>query len=167
MFCKSSKPGSRCVLLSMVASAILVISPIQAAEVPFAGALSGSAVDTRPGTAEDFYLNGAGTATHLGLCRGSFRTLVRPRRLFPLLETSSEDARTKFADLVSADNSKLEGMIRYDSYDPETLSAWATFTITSGTGRFQGTTGTIDVLFLFSDATLLDFDCLLDGRLDY
>lgn len=149
-----------CLLLAAISAiALCAASVAQAAERAFQANLSGSA--------EDRALRVSGQATHLGQCVGSFETLLAPRDFFAALDNFSESTRTRAAFLAAADGSKLEGRIRYGSYDPETLTALATLAITGGTGRFEDASGTIDVVFTFSDATLADFDCSMDGTLDY
>jgi hypothetical protein len=138
---------SKCLLLVVTAAALLFNSRIQAAERPFTAAVSGSVVEDEFGFES---LQWSGTATHLGLCHGRFEMLSG-------------------AFLIAADGAGLLAHIRFhdEAFDAQTLTLPATVTVEDGTGRFAGATGTIDVLIVFRDATLLEFDCLMIGTLDY
>lgn len=154
-------------LLTTTLAIVLIVgsgSSAQSGERPFQGEASGFFSDSGR-TYEVF-----GQATHLGRCQSSLGLRHAPQLFFRrLLDIFGDDplARSSQAFFIASDGSALLGTIRYDAFDAESLTAAAEITISGGTGRFAEAAGTIDVLFLFTNETLLECDVLMDGTLDY
>jgi hypothetical protein len=153
-------------MFAAVALALLAAMPASAVERPFFGDASGFVEG-----ASSLRLIGSGQATHVGQCDAEFGLRMSPRSFFPNLDRLPQSFRSSPASLLASDSkassSSLHGTIFYDTYDPETLTATAVLVITDGTGRFHGAIGTIKVMFVFMDDSLIEFDCSMDGAIDY
>ena len=132
-----------------------------------AGALAPAAAQERP-----FSASGAGTyhanygsmystfeATHLG--KANFYGYVYP--LF--LDNTQIFAFPAYLTAANGDRLYLESVVYFDV---DTGIAIGTATFAGGTGRFEGATGSADVMFDFgTDIYHQHFRFLIDGSIDY
>jgi len=153
-------------LLIIALATLLLVGSNSLAECeerPFQAASSGLL-----GFAQQYEIGGQ--ATHLGHFGGSLRVRHTAEIFFRILLDLFRDdpaARTSTAFFVAADGSTLEGTIRYDTFDAESLTATAEISITGGTGRFANAGGTFDVLLAFETERLGSCEVLMDGTIDY
>jgi hypothetical protein len=117
----------------------VVGAPDRATEVPFKGRLEGQFTLTpepAPSTFASVLLDATGHATHLGRF-----TLEAPHRV-DLATTPARGAGS--FELIAANGDKLTGQLTglgTPTETPDVFSIVETYTITGGTGRFAGATG--------------------------
>jgi hypothetical protein len=151
-------PRFAAVLFLVVAGAV---APAAAQERPF-DASGGGRVDSHGSS-----LFGKGKATHLGRCAFTVNYLdegfLDNGYFFPTLGL-----------LTSTNGDQLYFHFDKDFYlfDPEIAVVSTRLTFTGGTGRFQGATGTADLIFVFvvtgSDGVhFSNFSFVIDGSIDY
>lgn len=134
----------------LIAAALLVglAGPVSARDqIPFKGTLSGTAVVTPlnpPIVAVT--IDATGTATHLGRF-----TLVAPHVVnqATLVGVGTYTITAANGDTITADLAGTAAMVE----PPNVIAITETATVTGGTGRFAGATGSIQVERIFNRAT--------------
>jgi hypothetical protein len=129
-------------------AALALAGPASAgAQVPFKGSLAGTATITPlGGPLVAVEIAAGGTATHLGRF-----TLQAPHIVnqATLTATGTYLLTAANGDTITADLAGTAQMIE----PPNVLRITETATVTGGTGRFAGATGSIEVLRIFNRAT--------------
>ena len=134
----------------LIALALLVsiAGPVSAGErIPFKGTLAGTAIVTPLNPPIVFVrIDAAGTATHIGRF-----TLVAPHVVNQATLTAVGTYLITAAngDTITADLAGTAVMVE----PPNVVAITETATVTGGTGRFAGATGTIEVERVFNRAT--------------
>jgi hypothetical protein len=134
-------------LIMVLASTVLAAPAASEREFPLKGSLA--TTETQQVMFPTILVNGTGSgkATHLGLYTISYQAQLN----IPTLSAISS------ATLVAADGSSLSGQGTGQGTPTATLgivSIVETYTITGGTGRFEGATGNFTVERLIDRATL-------------
>ena len=135
---------------AMIAAALLVslAGPVSAGDqVPFKGSLSGSATITPlGGPIVAVHLEATGTATYLGRFSLDAPHVVNQATLTGVGTYTLTAAN---GDTVTASLAGTARMVE----PPNVIAITETATITGGTGRFEGATGSIQVERVFNRAT--------------
>jgi hypothetical protein len=138
----------RTALLAAVALALTLAGPVSAGDqVPFKGNLAGTATITPlGGPIVAVELDATGTATHLGKFRLDAPHIVDQSTLTAVGTYTLTAAN---GDTLTADLAGTARMVE----PPNVIAITETATVTGGTGRFAGATGSILVERLFNRAT--------------
>ena len=135
-------------IVGAVALALAIAGPVSAGEqVPFRGSLSGTATVTPlGGPMVAVEISATGTATHLGRF-----TLRAPHVVNQATLTAVGTYLITAAngDTITADLAGTAQMVE----PPNVIAITETATVTGGTGRFAGATGSIQVTRMFNRAT--------------
>jgi hypothetical protein len=136
-------------LIALLLLLVFVSAALAAAEKQFTLKGTYEASETQQGAPPTIYIDvrSTGNATHLGRFTGQFDMVLQVPSL-----VGSGSGR-----LVAADGSTLflEGGGQGTLLEPTVVSIVETFTITGGTGRFAGATGTVTIQRVLDRTTRL------------
>lgn len=138
----------RTALIAAAALALTLAGPVSAGDqVPFSGNLAGTATITPlGGPIVAVELDATGTATHLGKFKLEAPHIVDQSTLTAVGTFTLTAAN---GDTVTADLAGTARMVE----PPNVIAITETATVTGGTGRFAGATGSIQVERMFNRAT--------------
>jgi hypothetical protein len=138
----------RTALIAAAALALTLAGPVSAGDqVPFKGNLAGTATITPlGGPIVAVELDATGTATHLGKFRLDAPHIVDQSTLTAV---GTFTLTASNGDTLTADLAGTARMVE----PPNVIAITETATVTGGTGRFAGATGSIQVERMFNRAT--------------
>jgi hypothetical protein len=163
----NQRPYSSLVLLVLIFSATVRLAA--AASLPFKGEISGDVVGAPTGQELNYAveLTGAGKATAFGKC-----TIIATQftdGATGAITGGSITFANKHGDTLTG---TYAGQEYYPAEDPNAVVVSATLTITGGTGRFAGATGSvpIDVIAIIQEITpegifIETFEATFDGTI--